>query len=342
MKILHIHNMMIRNNGVFKFYSGRKFSNGIIRNNHTLLEFSDRDLCRYNSLFHIRPIGKQRIQKQLIQTVLNFKPDMILFGHCDIITNQTLLKIRKLLPSVKIAHWFLDALWINKNINRLKNRMDYVDSIFITTAGKMIKNFKTSHNIVSYIPNPVDLSEDSLNNSNILNFRYDLLFCGLGRKSDYRTSFVNDLRKLLSNEINFELRGFVGDKPLWGEEYKKILSRTKMGLNLNGIEDYPLYSSDRISQLMGNGILTFLWNKGRMNELINENHAVFFDSINDLYDKINYYNNNDNDRKKIANEGYAYYHKNFSSKNIIKYIIETTFRLPFSEEYKWKKECFKD
>ena len=62
-----------------------------------------------------------------------------------------------------------------------------------------------------------------------------------------------------------------------GEKYiKRHLSKTKMALNLNGEEGWPLYSSDRIAQLIGNGILTFLWNKGSMKNLISENHAVYF------------------------------------------------------------------
>ena len=130
MKILHVHNMMIRNKGIMKFYSGRKFSNGIIRNNHTLLEFSDRDLNRYLSPIGLRSIGKKRLQHYLIETCVNFKPDLILLGHCELIENRTINEIRALLPHVKITHWFLDALWIQQNIERLQARIPAVDAIF--------------------------------------------------------------------------------------------------------------------------------------------------------------------------------------------------------------------
>ena len=340
MKILHVHNMMIRNNGVFKFYSGRKFSNGIIRNNHTLLEFSDRDLCRYNSLFHIRPIGKQRIQKQLIETALNFRPDMILLGHCDMITNLTLLKIRKLLPSIKIAHWFLDALWINENINRLKNRMYSTDAIFLTTDGEILKSFKTNRNVVSYIPNPTDPSEEPFNNSCKTKFSHDLLFCGLGRKSDYRINFVKEIDQAFQNHLRFKKIGFFGDPPIWGNIYKETLNESKMALNLNGVEGWPLYSSDRIAQLMGNGILTFLWNKGSMKKIISEEQAVYFDSKEDLVEKVAYFHENDIERKQIAAAGYKHYTENFSAQRIIQYIIETTFNMPLSHDYLWQDEKF--
>ena len=165
MKILHVHNMMIRNEGIMKFYSGRKFSNGIVRNNHTLLEFSDRDLIRYLSPIGLRSVGRKKLQRQLIDTCVNFQPDLILLGHCDLISNEKPTEIRRLLPNVKIAHWFLDALWIKENTAKLHWRKKVCDTLFVTT-GKKQRQYKTSNPYdLNIIPNPTDLSEDGLNNA---------------------------------------------------------------------------------------------------------------------------------------------------------------------------------
>ena len=110
-----------------------------------------------------------------------------------------------------------------------------------------------------------------------------------------------------------------------------------MALNLNGEEGWPLYSSDRIAQLMGNGILTFLWNKGSMKNLIRDEQAVFFDSKEDLRKSL-YYHSHDEERKKIAVSGYHYYHTHFSAKHIIQYMVETTFQLPYTNDYLWHGE----
>ena len=115
---------MIRNYGNIKFYTGCKLSNGIIRGNHRLLEFSDRDLVRFESPLHIRPLGKKIVNRKLIETCDNFRPDLIIIGHCDLITEKTLQEIRQLLPETKIAHWFLDALWPPRNISRLQELLD--------------------------------------------------------------------------------------------------------------------------------------------------------------------------------------------------------------------------
>lgn len=328
--------MMFRNKGVMKFYSGRKFSNGIIRNNYTLLELSDRDLNRYLSPIGLRSAGKKRLQNHFVETCLNFKPDLILLGHCELIENKSLFKIREVFPNIKIAHWFLDALWIQRNIERLQARMPAVDAIFLTTD-KAVAHLKNENNaIIEYIPNPTDRSEDCLNNANINNFEHDLLFCGLGRQDDYRSDFVKELDNGLPDNIRFKKIGFYGDPPVWGESYKAILAKSKMALNLNGEEGWPFYSSDRIAQLMGNGILTFLWNKGDMKKIIPDNNAVYFDRIEELHEKIMYFHTHDDERKKIASLGYEYYTHQFSSERIIKYIVEITFKLPFSQNYIWK------
>ena len=73
MKVLHIHNLMLRNYGNIKFYTGCKLSNGIIRNNHRLLEFSDRDLARFTAPLGMRAIGKHRMNRKLIETYKNLK-----------------------------------------------------------------------------------------------------------------------------------------------------------------------------------------------------------------------------------------------------------------------------
>jgi hypothetical protein len=49
---------MLRRYGHIKSYTGRKLSNGIIRLNHNLLEFSDRDTAHFESPLNIRPLGR--------------------------------------------------------------------------------------------------------------------------------------------------------------------------------------------------------------------------------------------------------------------------------------------
>ena len=341
MKILHIHNLMIRNYGNIKFHTGCKLSNGIIRGNHRLLEFSDRDLVRYESPFHIRPIGKNIVNRKLVETCDNFRPNLIIIGHCDLITEKTLEEIKRLLPETKIAHWFLDALWIPRNIVRLQARMRCTDSIFVTTGGPALKQFCTGKNVVSYMPNPCDPSWESHNNAEKKEFDRDLVFCGVGLESDYRYQLLVNLKSDLENTLHFDTFGILGGKPVWGQAYEDVISKSKMALNLNREEGWSLYSSDRISQLLGNGLLTFIWDKGDMRRLFNDEQVVFFKDLDELSRQIKMFHADDEQRQRIAKNGYYHYHENFSAQRTIQYMIETTFNLPHSHDYIWDNEIYR-
>ncbi|MDZ7621305.1 MAG: hypothetical protein U5O69_02315 [Candidatus Competibacteraceae bacterium] len=45
---------------------------------------------------------------------------------------------------------------------------------------------------------------------------------------------------------------------LWGMPILKPLSSSKMGLSFDRVDSYNLYASDRMSQYLGNGLLTFV------------------------------------------------------------------------------------
>ena len=76
-----------------------------------------------------------------------------------------------------------------------------------------------------------------------------------------------------------------------------------MGLNLSRGLPTKYYSSNRIASLMGNGLLTFIDQKTMLEDFFNKNEIVFYNNLNDLADKINFYKKNDVLRKKIAMNG---------------------------------------
>ena len=47
-------------------------------------------------------------------------------------------------------------------------------------------------------------------------------------------------------------------QPIWGDEFIEKISNSSMGLNLSRGMPTKYYSSDRIAQLLGNGLLTFV------------------------------------------------------------------------------------
>tara|TARA_Y100001936_G_C15629874_1_gene435989 strand:+ start:7 stop:588 length:582 start_codon:yes stop_codon:yes gene_type:complete len=183
------------------------------------------------------------------------------------------------------------------------------------------------------MPNPVDETLDDLTVYKNKNPEYDLFFAmshGVHRgvlkkgKFDERENFIN---KLIKNnpKIKFNLFGMKGIQPIWGDEFKKNLYNSKIALNLSQGKTIKYYSSDRIAQLMGNGIATLIDEKTKFRNFFNDSEAIFYRSMKDLSIKLNKYIRNDKLRNSVAKKGKLKYHRKYNSKIIANYIIGKTF-----------------
>ncbi len=344
-KIIHITNFNIRHFGRLQFNTSVRINNGLIRNGCNVLSISDRDLVNLKKSI-IDTSGEKYLNNLIENTVNNFKPDLIILGHADKVNNQMLQSIRDKHNHLKISQWFLDPLNkdgpdYKKNKERILDKIDVVDSTFITTDPKSIK-FKTKNTF--FIPNPCDKSLDNLK---IYNYKpeNDLFYAishGVHRgvlrqgKKDDREIFIS---KLLNkcHSIKFDLYGMFNKQPIWGNEFLKKISNSKMGLNLSRGKPIKYYSSDRIAQLMGNGLLTLIDKKTFYGDFFNDNEMVFYENLDDLSEKINKYSKDDKLRRKIAKNGHNKYHKFFNSKILASFIIERSLGINTKNKYLWEK-----
>ena len=106
-----------------------------------------------------------------------------------------------------------------------------------------------------------------------------------------------------------------------------------MALNLSRGKPVKYYSSDRIAQLMGNGLLTFIHEDTKFGDFFNHDEMVFYKDIHDLSNKIKKYNKDDKNRRRIAKKGHKKYHSHFNSSLVARYIIDRSFGL--NSKYYW-------
>jgi spore maturation protein CgeB len=155
-------------------------------------------------------------------------------------------------------------------------------------------------------------------------------------KYDERLSVIDQLIKKNPN-IRFNIHGAYDKHPIWADEYKNSLYQTKMALNLSQGKTLKYYSSDRITQLIANGILTFIDIKSKLNDFFTNKEVIFYNSINDLSNKINFYSKNAKIRNKIAKAGRKKYHKNFDAKIVAQYMIDKTMGYKSKQKFIWDK-----
>ena len=169
LRILHVTNFNERHNGRLFFNTGRRINNGFIRLGNSVLEFSDRDIQKnYKSYSDIS--GAKALNEKLRITCYNYKPDMIVLGHADLISPDMLGELKNEYPHLKVAQWFLDPLNVNgpdylKNKKRILDKSKFIDANYITTSPDVLKFLpKSVENF--FIPNPSDPSFETLNNFN--------------------------------------------------------------------------------------------------------------------------------------------------------------------------------
>ena len=179
MRILHVTNFNERHNGRLFFNTGRRINNGFIRLGHSVLEFSDRDITKYYKNFKDFS-GAKMLNDKLKKTCYNYRPDVIVIGHADSISSDTLGELKDDYPDIKIAQWFLDPLNKNgpdyiRNKKRLLDKADFLDANFMTTSPDAL-NFLSKKHSNYFIPNPADDSFETLKIiENIATWMYFLL-----------------------------------------------------------------------------------------------------------------------------------------------------------------------
>ena len=155
-------------------------------------------------------------------------------------------------------------------------------------------------------------------------------------KFDARELFINKLKNL-NKEINFDIYGMNNIQPVWGDNFIKAISKSSMGINLSRGEPVKYYSSDRIAQLLGNGLLTFIDKKTCFNDFLSNKEIIFYNDINDLSYKINKYKKDKKEARIIAKNGRDTYLKNFNSTIVADFILSKTFDYRSKNKFIWEK-----
>ena len=155
-------------------------------------------------------------------------------------------------------------------------------------------------------------------------------------KIDKREIFIKKLVKLNPN-INFDLYDINNIQPIWGSELLKKISKCSMALNLSRGTPVKYYSSDRIAQIMGNGMLTFIDTRTFLNDFISHDQAIFYKNIDDLSYKINKYKKDYKNRNRIAKNGKKFYLKKMNSYLVADFILSKTFDYKSKNKFIWNR-----
>ena len=153
-----------------------------------------------------------------------------------------------------------------------------------------------------------------------------LFFAGgpLG-ETDTRRDLVKSLLSARP-DLQFSVHGCgLNTDYLFGKAYMDRLAESKMGLCLNRTYDYHWYSSDRMSQYMGNGLVTFLQRGTGFEEFFGEDDLAYYADEDELLRKIDDFAGDDARRRSVAENGWRKIHEAFSAEKVTQFILDMTF-----------------
>ncbi len=337
MKIVHVSHFSVQNNGSNYYAIQYKLSSGLTRLGHFVFNLSDRDVANANPL-RIRKLGEGRANRKLVNVCEQVRPDLLLLGHCTIITEDTIRAIRAAYPEIRVAHWNCDGLFVETNLARLRALAPLVDATFVTTAGEDMRQVVDTGGRVCFMPNPVDRTIETLRVFERTDVTNDLVFLTGFNRYDKEKLQTCDLIRARLPDLKFDVRGLYNKPGVYGADVFEVLAQAKMGLNVSKRNDVYLYSSDRMAQLMGCGLLTFIDSRTRFDEIFGADELVTYAGDEDLVDRIDYFRKHDDQRRAIAERGWRRAHEIFSETDVSQWILDVTFERPPSQTYAWPTE----
>jgi len=323
----------------FDFNIAHKLSYGFIKNNIKTFNFSDR--------FQGFKSFTQSLDNKLLNLCNNIKPDLILIGHSNKISNHTLNILKNKNKNLILSFWYEDSINSSgpdyeTNKKFVENYIDIIDHFFFTTHPKIVEACKNKNKY--FLPIPCSDQFEDLEVYKNKYPLYDIFFAlshGVNRgnlkkgKIDERENVLNFINRKIDG-INSNFIGINNKEPVWGDDYKKELFNSKLALNLSRGKPIKYYSSNRIASLTANGIATLMNKKTYYDDFFTKDEMIFYnDEFGDLIEKIKFYLKHEKERIKIGKKGKRKYFNFFNTMYISDYIVSTSLGIKSKYSYKW-------
>ena len=288
--IVHASAFPVGAKGTFQHAVGIKLSNGLVRNGHFVLNFSDRELARALSFLGHRKFGRRKANEVFRAFCQQHQPDVLLLGHADSLSAETIAAVRADLPRLRVLQWNVDPVFEPDNMRRIASKLGVVDATLVSTAGEALSPLRRPGRALGFLPNPVDLSIERGTNHLKRALEYDLFYvCGHPSRPLRNVCGQDwDMERLVQRLLNEvpglrpRLGGLLGHGRLSGAAFQQALESSAIGLNISRRGDYFLYSSDRLAQTAGNGQAVVIERATGYDKLFTPDQMGFFSSIEEL------------------------------------------------------------
>lgn len=277
---------------------------------------------------HFLPLGRLFIQLRrfrlrqlclkmnnaLLSVIEQNGPELIFFIRCDEVLSETIANVRSKSPNSILISFHNDNPYVGL-LRRITMRhflrcLALIDLTLVYRPSDTQEAKKYGSKKVKVLP-PSIIRDLHLPTPGIE--KNDVIFIG-HYENDGREQIINYL-----NSFGIKIRiygtGWEGVqrrnawlanqdiRRVWGQEYAALLSNAKIALVFLSQRNRDVYTR-RCFEIPACGSLMMAPRTKEMEGFFeNEKEAIYWDSLNDLKDKVQYYLNNDLAREKIAHAG---------------------------------------
>lgn len=265
--------------------------------------------------FNYRQCSPTRMNQLLIEVAIAFQPDMIHFGKCEKVRGATIGEIRRHLPNVYVTHFYCD--YRPKLQQFVVDIGQYVDcTLFNTTDERILSKYRDAGVKIggwwSVGTDPEVFHPWAMERT------WSLLF--MGHNQGYPHKGYSKRRQLigaiLDSGVDLHLFG-----TRWGYlkrhanvhihsvategKFAEACSRAKITLGINGINDMRMHASwRRTFNSMASGAFHLThYIPGLETFFENREHLVWFNSVPEAIELIEYYLPREKERERIAAAG---------------------------------------
>jgi hypothetical protein len=107
-----------------------------------------------------------------------------------------------------------------------------------------------------------------------------------------------------------------------GGAYQTALESCAIGLNISRRADHPLYSSDRMAQMAGNGLVVLMERATGFADFFSDDEMAFFSSLDELVAQIERLRADAPARQAMASAGRTRYHALFNEQAVAARLLD--------------------
>jgi hypothetical protein len=257
------------------------------------------------------------------QHIIDYKPDVVIYGLIDMAINQEARdKIRKGLSKAKIVLWYTDCR--TPETGQIYCDLDGTVDLFVVSNDGQKEFHKEHFNMIpQYVPQAVYPTDKPVFAQSVIDEYGDFIFIGgkINREGfETRMHLVTEIEERLGLNV---INGVTPDqRAMIYKAMPKLYGSAKFTLDISHFWDIEKYTSNRFWVIPGFWGFPLTKRFPGHDELYPETVRVYWDTVDELEEKVNYYRAHEDERVEMVRKGWQWTKDHHTYRHRIERILE--------------------